>query len=327
MPETQLRISRPGAQLRIIRPGLFSTVQDLGRFGFQRFGMPVSGAMDPIALRAGNRLVGNPDEAAGLEFTITGPDIAFDCEALIAVTGADLSPAIDGTPTVGWTAISVAAGSVLSFGPRRSGARAYLAVAGGIDVPVVLGSRSTHTRSLTGGLAGRSLAAGDILRGGIPASGSFRFVGRTLPASARPQYDAPRLRVILGPQVHDFTTEAVDVLLGETYTLSSEADRMGYRLRGAPLPHRGAADIISDATPAGSVQVPANQEPILLMADHQTTGGYPKIAVVISADLPVAAQLMPGDSLRFSLVDAGEASGLIRTRYAELDAALPRVAA
>lgn len=316
-----------GAELRIVRSGLFTTVQDLGRFGFQRFGMPVSGAMDAIALRIGNRLVGNADQVAALEITIVGPEIAFEEPAVVAITGADLSPAIDGIPAASWTAIRIVAGSILTFGPRRSGARAYLAVAGGIAVPAVLHSRATHTRSLTGGFSGRSLAHGDVLRAGRPAPDAARFLGRTVPVSVRPRYDStPVLRVILGPQVHQFTTAAVDALFSGVYAILAEADRMGYRLSGPPLPHRGPADMISDATPPGSVQAPANQQPILLMADHQTTGGYPKIAVVISADLPAAAQLMPGDQLRFSLVDASEASQIIRARHAELEAALPRVA-
>ncbi len=314
-------------RLRIIRPGIFSTVQDLGRFGFQRFGMPVSGAMDPLALRVANRLVGNPDRAAGLECTVTGPEILFDGEAVIAITGADLSPAVNGTPVPAWTAIAVKAESVLSFGLRRTGARAYLAVAGGIDVPVILGSRSTHTRSGTGGLAGRSVVEGDVLHAASPPADVARRIGQTLPAPARPRYEpAPQLRMILGPQVHEFKPEAVDRLLSEPYTISPEADRMGYRLSGAPLPHRGMADMITDATPAGSIQVQASQQPILLMADHQTTGGYPKIAVVISVDLPLAGQLIPGDQMRFVLVDAAEASRLVRACLAELNVVLPPAA-
>jgi antagonist of KipI len=324
VPEPAQRPARAGAELHILRPGLLTTIQDLGRVGLQCFGMPVSGAMDWFALRAANRLVGNPDGAAALECTVIGPAIRFDHDSVIAITGGDLSPTIDESPAPLWTAIGVRTGSVLAFGARRCGARAYVAVAGGIDVPVVLGSRSTHIRSQTGGLEGRPLREQDRVRVGTPGREVAGLIGRSLPVSVRPRYDPmPQLRMILGPQVDRFTAEAVDRLLAEPYTVSPEADRMGYRLTGAALPHRGPAEIITDATPPGSLQVPPDRQPILLMADHQTTGGYPKIAVVISVDLPLAAQLLPGDQLRFAPVDAVEAGRLIRERVVELDAGLP----
>ncbi len=317
---------RQAVRLHVLRPGLFTTVQDLGRFGYQRFGMPVGGAMDRLALRLANRLVGNPDSAAALEITVRGPEMVFDKEAVIALTGADLSPALDGMPLPNWTAIKVSQGSTLTFGDRRSGARAYFALAGGLDVSLSLGSRATHTRSRTGGIAGRSLVKGDELRGGRPGPRAWQGVGRSIPAASRPPYSAnPTLRAILGPQAACFVPEAVDVLTSSRYSLSTQSDRMGYRLVGALLIHAGSPDIISDATPCGSIQVPANRQPILLMADCQTTGGYPKIAVVITADLPFAAQLVPEDTVGFALVDPAEAQAALRTQQASLDDLLPPI--
>lgn len=314
------------ARLRVARSGLLTTVQDLGRFGYQRFGMSVGGAMDRFALRCANRLVGNPDQAAALEITVRGPELVFDCEAMVAVTGADLSPSLDGTALPAWTAVAVRQGSTLTFGDRRSGARSYLALAGGLEVPLSLGSRSTHTRSRTGGMAGRALVKGDELQGGMPSPAAWQSVGRSVPTAARPPYSvSPTLRALLGPQADCFVPEAVDGLVSGRYRLSPHSDRMGYRLVGAPLVHSRAPDMISDATPCGSLQVPASSQPILLMADCQTTGGYPKIAVVISADLPLAAQLAPGDTVGFSIVTLAEAQAALRAQQAELDAALPPV--
>lgn len=314
------------ARFRVVRPGLLTTVQDLGRFGFQRFGMPVSGAMDTMALRLSNRLVGNPDEAAALELTVKGPELLFERDAVIALTGADLSAKIDAATVPLWTALNVTRGSTLSFGERRSGARAYLAVAGGIDVPVVLGSRATHLSSQTGGFAGRALAKGDQVVGGPPRPGAATCIGQTVPTTARPAYNtAPILRVVLGPQAEWFSTEAIEALVGGRYTVSPQSDRMGYRLIGPPLVHVGSTEVVSDATPAGALQVPANQQPILLMVDRQTTGGYPKIAVVISADLPLAAQLLPGDTISFSIMEVREAQAIVREHRARLAAALQAV--
>lgn len=314
------------AQFRVIQSGFLSTVQDLGRYGFQRFGMPVGGAMDILALRLGNRLVGNPDSAAVLEITLQGPELTFETDSIIALTGADLSPTLNGNPVQNWTVLCVTRGSTLSFGERRNGARAYLAVAGGINVPLVLGSRSTHIRSRTGGIRGRALLKGDVLHGHPPSSDAWKSAGRALPSAAHPSYppDAT-LRVVSGPQSDCFVPDALGTLVHGPYTISPQSDRMGYRLIGPPLPHAQAPNLISDATPPGAVQVPASHQPILLMADRPTTGGYPKIAVVISADLPLAAQLVPGDCIRFSLIEVSEAQVIVRDQRARLDAVLPPV--
>ncbi len=312
------------ARFRVARPGFLTTVQDLGRFGFRRFGMPVSGAMDAVALRVANRLVGNPDQAAALEMTVKGPELVFETDALIALAGADLSPLINSTPVPLWTALEVSRGSTLSCGERRSGARAYLAVAGGIEVPMALGSRATHISSQTGGFAGRALAKGDTVCGGPPSPGVSRLIGSTILPAARPPYSpAPVLRVVLGPQRDCFMDEAVERLVRSCYAVTPQSDRMGYRLSGPPLVHAGPPDIVSDATPQGALQVPADQQPILLMADCQTTGGYPKIAVVVSADLPLASQLLPGDSVRFTLVEVHEAQAIAREQRERLEAMLP----
>ncbi len=313
-------------RLHVVRPGLLTTVQDLGRFGSQRFGMPVSGAMDPLALRLANRLVGNPDGAAGLEATLTGPELWFEGDAVIAITGGDLSPCLDAAAVPTWTAILARNGTRLTFGVRRHGARAYVAIAGGLEVPEVLGSRSTHLRSCTGGLRGRALARGDVVVIGRSSPAAGRRLGDPLPMSLRPDYTSnPTLRMIAGPQVDRFPRTTFDTLISSRWVMSLQSDRMGYRLEGPPLEHLEAADIVSDATPCGAVQVPASRQPILLMADRQPTGGYTKLAVVITADLPLAGQLVPGDAIRFTETQVRDAQEALRRQWRELDHTVPRV--
>jgi antagonist of KipI len=314
------------ARILVVKPGLLTTVQDLGRPGWQRFGMPVGGAMDQLALRLANRLVGNPDGAAGLEITLIGPTLRFVSGARIALTGADLSPALDGRPVPLWTTVTAPPGTLLTFGERRAGARAYLAVAGGLDVPVVLGSRATHVPSRTGGHEGRALAAGDELRGGPPGAEPVARAGPGVPPDLRPIYaPSPVLRVLSGPRVERFTPRAVATLVSHRYALSHQCDRMGYRLLGPTLDRRDGGEIVSEAMPLGALQVPPHGQPILLMADRQTTGGYPVLAVVISSDLPLAAQLAPGDRVGFALVGIEAAQARLREQRARLDAALPPV--
>jgi len=306
----------------VLKPGFLTTVQDLGRPGYQRFGMAVAGAMDSFACRTANRLVGNADNAAVLEVTIVGPTLLFEQDAVLALTGGDLSPCLDSVPLPMWTSVAISAGARLSFGRPVDGARSYLAVAGGIDVPRVLGSRSTHLRSQTGGFHGRALIADDRVPWGSPPRAAVTHVERSIPKALRPAYTAhPQLRMILGPQNDFFDRQAVAALTTSRYTVSPDSDRMGYRLSGPPLTHRGVAEMISDATPIGALQVPPNRQPILLMADRQTTGGYPKIAVVISADLPFAAQLMPGHTVTFSAVTVAQAHTLLREHEALLEEA------
>lgn len=302
--------------LHLIEPGLLTTVQDRGRYGYQRYGVPVSGAMDEFALRMANVLVGNDQNAAALEITVQGPKIEFLAPTWIAVTGADLSATIDERPVSLWESVQVDAGSVLAFGDPRDGMRAYLAVRAGIDVPIVMGSRSTYLKGRFGGLQGRALRKGDQLST-LPLDQS-EFVPKRLPKN----YTAPlyggshRLRVITGPQQDAFDRGALSAFLGARYKVSSQSDRMGYALDGPKIEHRDGADIISDGNPSGAVQVPGDGVPRILLADRGTTGGYTKIATVITSDLSKLAQALPAHSIAFRQVSLQEAQDALREREA-----------
>ncbi len=282
--------------LEVLEGGMLTTVQDLGRYGYQRYGVPVAGAMDPFALQAANALVGNSLDKAVLEITITGPILRATESCLIAVTGADLSFRVNGRPLPSWMAVFVRRGWIIEFGERKSGCRAYLAVAGGIDVPSIMGSESTYLRGGFGGFQGRALKEGDLIPLGQTALHLPNLAGRAFPSDRIPEYsDTPEVRVVLGPQDDYFTEEGIAAFLSSEYKVGPASDRMGYRLQGPEIAHQGRADIISDGIALGSVQVPADKQPIVMMADRQTTGGYPKIATVISADIPLLAQCLPGD--------------------------------
>jgi antagonist of KipI len=312
------------AHILVVKPGWFTTVQDLGRYGFQQYGVPVSGAMDRRSYTLANRLVGNRDYDAALELTLKGPELLFQNDAVVAVTGADLAPSVSGIGIPLWTSLLVEAGSRLTFGTRRAGARCYLAIAGGIEVPIVLGSRSTHLASQLGGMKGRTLAQGDTLISGTPFSHQRATIGRSVSEQLRPVYSTgATLRVVPGPQLSSFSKQALDVLTTNPYRLSSQSDRMGYRLEGPKLAHERADQWISDGTTMGALQVPPDGQPILLMADRHTTGGYPKIAVVISADLHLAGQLLPGETVAFRLTTLPEAQAAMTAQWKELDEALP----
>jgi len=294
----------------VIQPGPLTTVQDLGRHGYQQYGTPVSGAMDDYALRLGNLIVGNDEGAACLEITLMGLQIRVVEDTIVAITGADLAPALNGNPLPMWEAVAVHGGDIISFAWPRSGCRAYLGVVGGIDVPKVMGSAATYVKARMGGLEGRALRAGDRLRGGKPRP---RVVGRRLPPQYIPEYRGQsELRVILGPQDDHFTEEGIYTFLHSEYTISTEADRLGYRLEGPRIEHKTGADIISDGLPLGSVQVPGDGLPIVLLADRQTTGGYTKIATVITVDIVKLAQAKPGDKVRFLQVTEEEAHEALR---------------
>ena len=297
--------------LEVISPGLFTTVQDLGRWGHQSSGVPVAGPMDPFAHRLANAIVSNGRERATLEITLTGPTLAFCVARSFAVTGASFELFVDDRLVETESLLEARAGSVLRFGARRTGARAYLAVAGGIDVPLVLGSRATHVPSAMGGCHGRSLRKGDQLPLGAPCSTPPHARLRPLEGLAQ---DVAIVRVMSGPQADRFTADALDALTASPYRVDSHSNRMGYRLVGPTLHHRHSADIISDATPLGTVQVPASGQPLLLMADRQTTGGYAKIATVISADIGVAGQVAPGDFLKFQACGRSEAVAALLAR-------------
>lgn len=313
--------------LEVLEPGLLTTVQDLGRRGHEAVGAPVAGAMDPFALQAANRLVGNPLGAAGLEITIAGPVLRATADCLIAVGGADLALRVNGQPIPTWMSAFVRKGWRIEFSGLVSGCRAYLAVAGGIAVPLVLGSRSTYLRGGFGGVGGRALEKGDFLPIG-PDLGSGHLPARAArklsrdPAQLRhilPAYsDEPTVAVVPGPQTEAFSATGLVTFFNGQYLVSPTADRMGYRLQGPAIRHLGpdpsaSADILSDGIVLGAVQVPADQQPIVMMADRQTTGGYPKIGVVASADVPVLAQCLPGKSkVRFQETSVEEAQDRYR---------------
>jgi len=284
--------------ITVLRPGLFTTIQDIGRWGHQASGVPVSGPMDRLSHRVANALVGNDHTAALLEATLTGPEIRIENGAVIAVTGADLGARLDAEEIPLHRPVKCRPGAVLRFGERRAGARAYVAFSGGITVPAELGSRATHTHCRLGGRDGRTVAPGDRL-----PLGDERGISpwRVMSTPARSVSGGAKVRVIPGPQQDYFPPAALDALQGTRFTVTSQSDRMGYRLTGATIPHLDGREMISDATFAGALQVPPSGDPILLMSDRQTSGGYPQIATVITADLPLAGQLAPGDWIEFEI--------------------------
>lgn len=313
-------LGAPGS-IEVLRPGLLTTVQDRGRHGYQKFGVPVSGAMDEVALRAGNVLVGNPQGAAALEVTALGPQLRFLQDAVVALTGAEVEADLDGRPVPRYVAFRVRARQLLDIRVCTRGLRAYLAVAGGIDVPGLLGSRSTCLTARFGGFRGRALMAGDVLATGSPSAPLAELAGRELPETWRPRLGAPvTLRVVLGPQDDAFTEAGRRTFLESEYRVSPHADRMGYRLEGPVIAHAGPADILSDWIPPGAVQVPGDGKPIILLADRQTTGGYTKIATIITPDIGRVAQLRPGDPVAFRAVPVTEAQQIARALEADLSA-------
>ena len=300
--------------LKIIQPGMLSTIQDRGRYGYQRSGMPTAGAMDTFALRAANALLGNDDNAACIEITVLGPRIELLADTHVAVTGANVSPRLDGEPIPMWQAVPVSKGSRLEFRSPKDGMRAYLAVGGGIDVPQVMGSRATYMKAAIGGIEGRPLRAGDILNAlASEATGSPNTLA--LSKEEVPTYGSSHvLRVVLGPQKQAFTQRGIDTFINSTYAVSINSDRMGYRLEGEPIEHTDGPDVISDGTPLGAIQVPGDGQPIILLADRGTTGGYTKIATVISSDLSKVAQAMPGHTVAFRSVSVEEAQAAYRAQ-------------
>ena len=286
------------AGITILNPGLLTTVQDGGRIGYQAFGVSVSGVMDPRAMNIANILVGNDDNEAVLECTMMGPQIRFDVSNVIAVTGGDLGASIDGQPIPTYRAVKVQAGQTLRFTGLRGGCRAFIAFAGGLDIPLVMGSRSTYMKAKIGGLEGRKLQKDDVIGFRDPKETihNFDIRGFTPEFVPRKEYT---LRVILGPQDDMFTEEGVKTFLTQTYTVTPEFDRMGCRLDGPVIAHKNGGDIISDGIAFGAIQVPSAGKPIIMLADRQTTGGYTKIANVITADFRLLAQMKAGDKVRF----------------------------
>jgi len=293
--------------MHVVTPGMLTTIQDTGRWGWQNFGVPVAGPMDPRAHRLANALVGNDAGASTLEVTLSGPELVLDDDRFVAVTGANFEVTVDGVSRGLNTSFRVSAGLKLRFGVRRSGTRSYLAIEGGIDVPLVFNSRATHLPSRVGGLDGRALRAGDRLPLGKGGARRLAFGKGTTATFPEPPKSRPTVRVLPGPQLGRFNAEALDVLQSAPYAISPSSNRMGFRLNGPQLIPKVETEMLSDATTIGAVQVPASGQPILLMADRQTTGGYPTIATVISADIGIAGQLAPGDEIVFVVTTLREA--------------------
>lgn len=314
-------------RIEVVKPGLATTVQDLGRPGYYHLGIPLSGGMDQYALRAANRLVGNDEGAAVLEATFLGPELRLHADTIIAVTGADMPAKLDGTPIPGWTAVAARAGQVLSFDFLRAGARAYVAFAGGVDVPVVLGSRSTYTLGALGGHEGRALRAGDTLPLGPAAKAT---AGAVVPDGLRlPPWSPAALRVLPGLYWHRVTEAAGDGFFADTWKVAPEADRIGYRFRGGrPLafvprkqPFGAGSDpsnIVDSCYPYGSIQVPGGTEPIVLHRDAVSGGGYFMIGTVISADMDLIGQMQPHTPTRFVRVTMQQALAARADRAAML---------
>lgn len=307
--------------ITVIKPGLQSTFQDLGRQGHQHLGVSVSGAMDARAHRLANMLVGNTEDHATLELTLSGPTLQFNSAACIAISGAMLSPTVNAQPVPNNRPLIVKPGDILAFEARTKGLRAYLAVFGGFDIAPVMGSRSTFLRGNFGGLEGRALKKDDQLR--LIASLSGRdldmlsdelwkikvYLPAILGLTLRPE-----IRVMAGPHAKRFTDASLAQFFDSDYQVSPQSERMGYRLEGPTLELESTTQIVSEVTSFGTIQVPPDGKPIILMADRQTTGGYVKIAHVATIDLPVVAQIMPGERLRFQDITLAQAQQLDNQR-------------
>jgi biotin-dependent carboxylase-like uncharacterized protein len=331
------------ARVIVHTAGLLTTVQDRGRYGYQRYGMPVSGAMDVFSLELANLLVGNDPGDACLEATISGPELEFTGATRVAITGADMDPHLNGQGLPMNTAIDIRPGDRLGFRGLRNGCRAYIALAGGIAVPPVMGSRSTYLRAGIGGFQGRALMPGDELLIGnetwIPSSDSFLLKSsdplshleqlstdsakrkprlKKLPEGLIPEYRHEQpIRIIPGPEAHYFEIAGLRSFLSTEYTVTAQSDRMGYRLSGEQIKHKeGKTNIISAGISLGTIQVPGDGQPIILMADRQTSGGYARIANVISTDLTILAQCRPGDKVHFmeTNVDTAQQLSSYQTR-------------
>lgn len=307
----------------VIKPGLLSSFQDTGRTGYQHLGVSVGGAMDSRAHRLANLMAGNPETEATLEITLAGPTLTFHAACCIAICGAELEPAINGRSVPNNRPLVVRAGDTLTFGRRQQGLRAYLAFHGGVDIPLVMGSRSTNLRSSLGGFQGRALVTGDVIGLRQPLSGASLdpledglWHERIYLPSGLGFQPRSTIRAMRGAHAPLFTDQAMQNFFGSAYRISPQSERMGYRLQGPELSTRSREQLLSEVTSFGTVQVPPDGQPIVLMADRQTTGGYTKIAHLASVDLPLVAQHMPGDTLRFREISVQEALELDARREA-----------
>jgi len=330
-------------RIHIIRSGLCSTVQDRGRTGFRHIGVPLGGAMDSMAHELANRLVGNSIDAATIEMTLTGDEIEFTHDTLIAITGADMAPTLHDNSELSQHVaqhcpVVIPAGSCIRFQSARRGCRCYLAIAGDIDVPVVLGSRSTALRAAFGGQCGRMLTAGDELALGTPSDAGRQVFERLSADQSRngrhtqsnwfvrpidlPNPDTATLRIVAGTHTSWLSSSGLDRLRDSAFRVSSQSDRMGYRLTDQRLELERREEMLSEGVIAGTVQLPPDGNPILLMADCAPTGGYPRIGHVISADLGIVAQLRPGQAVRFAIVTLDEAQAFFRQQRSAFARAL-----
>lgn len=291
----------------VIKPGLSTSLQDLGRTGYQKYGVPASGAMDTFAHQTANLLAGNPEGEATLEIMLMGPKLKVLQDTVIAIGGADLSAMIDGKYIQPWKSYHIYRGQILAFGKPVNGTYAYLAVAGGFFAEKVMGSKSTYAPANIGGIEGRVLQKGDRLSAEDVNITQTR-AGRYLNEAAMPNYDQQRpIHVIAGPDITAFSNETYEQFYQESYQITEQSNRMGYRLAGKALSHVDKADIISDAVLPGTIQVPANGQPIVLLSDRQTTGGYARIATMITTDIPLFVQKRIGSEVQFLSVSLEKA--------------------
>jgi biotin-dependent carboxylase-like uncharacterized protein len=305
--------------IRILKGGMLTTVQDLGRTGYQRQGFSVAGVMDVRSFKIANLLLDNPENEAVLEFTMIGPVLEFTSATIIAITGGDFQPTINGEPAPMYTALYINKGDILKFGSARTGSRGYVAFSSYLDIPVVMGSRCTNLKSSLGGFKGRKLQAGDYMSFRIKRRYLPFFLSRKLDVNEFDQMEA-ELRVVMGPQDDLFTKQGIETFLSNEYTVTSDFDRMGCRLEGPFIASKDGSDIISDGIAFGSIQVPAHGKPIILLSDRQTTGGYAKIATVASVDIPKLVQRRIDDKVRFRAITVQEAQKLYLDEIKELDA-------
>ena len=291
--------------LIVLKPGLQSTIQDLGRYNYSHFGISASGAADPLSLKIGNLIVGNKESASAIEMTIIGGEFQFDSECYIAISGSEFEASLDNNYITNQKAIDVKKGQILSFGQAKTGARAYLCIQGGIDVDNYLSSKSTHILSGIGGYLGQPISKGDVLSFGINKNSIKPIIFRQLL-----DMNTSKIRVISGLQNNFFDDKAWSSFISNPFTVSNSSNRMGIRLDGNKILSNIESEIITEGVPLGAIQVPGSGDPIISFVEHQTTGGYPKIANVIIADIHKVGQLKPGDKFQFNLVSKEEAEEL-----------------
>ncbi|MDM5296961.1 biotin-dependent carboxyltransferase family protein [Bacillus pumilus] len=322
--------------IQVIKPGMFTTIQDKGRIGYQKYGVLTSGGMDQLSLRVANLLAGNQESEAALEISLMGPGPVFTCQTdqLIAVTGADVEVDIDGESAPLWKPLFIPSGSAISFGPCKRGCRSYLAVAGGFDIKPVMQSKSTYVRAEIGGLKGRPLAKGDVLPVGKPSrlacgltkmlTTKVRNRGYGAPdwtvnhAHFLPLHKSPVIRIVAGRHMAHFQEESQQAFFEQPFQVTPQSDRMGCRLKGEPIRLKKKLELMSEAVACGSVQIPPDGQPIILLADRQTTGGYPRMGEVATVDVPLIAQAMPGANLHFQRIDRQEAERALVKQEEEL---------